>query len=181
MSYFSRRTRRTIKPIFFYILTFWFGIAPLTFAQEVPMQYDMDEHSHSDLELGFSVGYARLEEEKEDALNLHLHIMKRLSDHGIQQYISVGAGIETILSTENHVGAMLSLAIHPTERLVISFSQGLEWANHEGDWESNLASHIEASYLFEATDFHYGPVIGYSKASDKQHYTIGLHFGVPLY
>ncbi len=179
MSYFLPER---LKPIFFYPLIFWFSMTPpLTFAQEAPIFYDINEHSHSDLELGVSIGYARLEEEKKDALNLHLHIMKRLSDYGIQQYISVGAGVETILSSENHVGAMLSIAIHPTERLVVSFSQGLEWANHEGDWESSLASHVEASYLFEATDFHYGPVIGYSKASDKQHYTIGLHFGVPLY
>ncbi len=76
---------------------------------------------------------------------------------------------------------MLSIAVHPTDQIVFSFSQGIEWANHEGDWESSPTSHIEASYLIEGKTFHYGPVIGYSKASDKQHYTIGVHFGIPLY
>jgi hypothetical protein len=169
---------RSTIPSFFYISALWLALMPQAFSQESPT--NSEGHAHSDIELGFSVGYARLEEEKLDALNLHFHIMKRLSDKGIQQYFSIGAGVETILSNENHVGAMLSIAVHPTEQIVLSFSQGVEWASHEGDWESSPASHIEASYLIEATHFHYGPVIGYSKASDKQHYTIGMHFGIPL-
>ncbi|VAW49536.1 hypothetical protein MNBD_GAMMA03-51 [hydrothermal vent metagenome] len=85
-----------------------------------------------------------------------------------------------ILSDENHFGAMVSLGIHPTEQLSFTISQGIEWENHENKWESNASSHIEASYLLEASHFHYGPVIGYSKTADKQHYTIGVHFGFPL-
>ncbi len=171
-------TLRSTIPAFFCIGTLWFALIPQAFSQEVSSSNE--QHEHSDLELGLSIGYARLEEEKIDGTSLHVHIMKRLSGQGIQRYFSIGAGVETILASENHFGAMLSVAAHPTDKLTVTLSQGIEWADHEGDWESSRATHIEASYLFEGEQFHYGPVIGYSKTPEKQHYKVGIHFGIPL-
>ncbi len=182
---------KRIQPLFFLLMAVILSSPAYSedpaYLEDDPFIYDNEvysannEHLHNAVELGISIGYSQFEEEKEDGVNLHAHIMKRLSDYGVLRYFSIGAGIETILSTETHLGAMLSLGVHPTERWTISLSQGLEWANHDNQWSSNLASHIEASYLVEASGFHYGPILGYSKASDKQHYTIGIHFGVPLY
>ena len=174
MFYFSSPTLKTLL----LSLLLWSTLTSLAFSQEDTTSHE--NHAHSDIELGLSIGYARLEEEKIDGTSLHVHIMKRLSDHGIQQYFSIGAGVESILASENHFGAMLSIAAHPSESLTITLSQGIEWANHEGSWESSNATHIEASYLFEAEHFHYGPVLGYSKAEEKQHYKVGIHFGIPL-
>ncbi|MCF6299110.1 MAG: hypothetical protein L3J01_04450 [Thiomicrorhabdus sp.] len=163
----------------FYVVISWVSLTTLAYSQEESSSHE--SHAHSDIELGLSIGYARLEEEKIDGTSLHVHIMKRLSGQGIQRYFSIGAGVETILASENHFGAMLSVAAHPTDKLTVTLSQGIEWADHEGDWESSRATHIEASYLFEGEHFHYGPVIGYSKTPEKQHYKVGIHFGIPLY
>ena len=134
-----------------------------------------DEHSPGGLELGASIGYVYLEEEKADGVNLHLHLMKRLSE-----YFSIGAGVERIFSNEAHYGAMITLGIHPSNNLTLSVSPGREWAKHDGEWESGYATHIEASYMFEGSGFHYGPTVGYSKTQEDKHYTLGIHFGFPL-
>lgn len=137
-------------------------------------------HESGETEVGVSLGYSYLEEEKENGINLHFHFMKRLTGEGIQKYLSVGLGVETIFTDEQHYGAMISLGVHPWRNLVISVSPGWEWAKHDGEWESGYATHLEAAYVFEGPGFHYGPVIGYSKTQDDQHYTVGLHFSVPL-
>jgi len=144
-------------------------------------QHD-EAHGHNDhgIELGISVGYAYLEEEKEEGANLHLHIMKKLTGDGIQKYLSVGVGFETIFSHEQHNAAMLALGIHPAEDIVLTISAGKEWAKHNGETESGSVVHLEATYLFEAEGYHYGPVIGYAKTHEDQHYTLGMHFGFPL-
>ena len=142
--------------------------------------HEHDKHDSGGLEVGVSIGYAYLEEENEDGMNLHLHAMKGLSGNGIQKYLSIGFGLETIFTDEEHYGAMISLGIHPWRNLVLSVSPGWEWAKHDGEWESGYATHLEATYLFEGSGFHYGPVFGYSKTQDDQQYTIGIHFGLPL-
>ncbi len=130
--------------------------------------------------MGLSLGYAYLKEEKTRGLNLHMHVMKRLPGEGLGQYFSVGLGVETILSSEKHYTAMVSLAFHPLQNLVLSLSPGVAWARHEGAWESEYATHLEATYVFEGADFHYGPVLGYSRTRDEQHYNIGVHVGMPF-
>jgi len=138
------------------------------------------EHDKHDIEIGVSVGYAYLEEEKEVGANLHLHFMKKLSGEGIQKYLSVGVGLETIFAHEQHKAALLALGIHPVDNVVLTLSAGTEWAKHNGVTESGTVIHFEATYLFEAEGYHYGPVVGYAKTHEDQHYTLGLHFGFPL-
>ncbi|MCF6210717.1 MAG: hypothetical protein L3K24_08635 [Gammaproteobacteria bacterium] len=157
----------------------WSSINTLAFAKEKHTE-EHSGHELNEMEVGLSIGYAYLQEEKESGLNLHLHVMKRLSGEGFQRYLSIGWGVETIISKEKHFGTMVSLAVHPWRNLVLSISPGIEWAEHDGKWGSKYASHIEAVYTFEGLGFHYGPVVGYSRTSEEQHYTVGVHFGIPF-
>ena len=138
------------------------------------------DHEESGFELGLSVGYAYLKAEEDKAPVLHAHLMKRLSDEGLQKYFSLGFGIETILTDEKHYGAMVTMAVHPSENFIFSVSPGIAWEEHEGETKSSYATHLEAAYVFEASNYHIGPVVGYSKTKDDEHYTIGVHIGIPL-
>ena len=153
-----------------------------TFALSTVALSEEDHHHEThEWELGISFGYANLKTEGEEGGNLHLHLLKRLEGDGFEQYFSVGFGAEMIVTDEEHYGAMLTLAYHPVEDLVLSVSPGFEWANHEGDWEREYATHLEVAYAFDISeDFHLGPVIGYSKTKDTEHYTVGIHIGIPL-
>lgn len=157
----------------------WGGLSTPAFCQEQHAD-GHDHHEPGGMEMGLSLGYAYLKEEKDSGLNLHLHVMKRLSGEGLEKYFSVGLGVETIFSNEKHYATMVSLAVHPLKNLVLSISPGVAWARHEGEWESEYATHLEASYVFEGSDFHYGPVLGYSRTRDEQHYNVGVHFGMPF-
>jgi len=169
-----------ISTSFFAVMTTsLLSLSSATFAKE---QHTNTHHEHDkhDIEMGVSVGYAYLEEENEGGTNLHLHIMKKLSGEGIQKYLSVGIGFETIFAHEQHNAAMLALGIHPWNNVVFTVSAGTEWAKHNGVTESGSVMHLEATYLFEAEGYHYGPVVGYAKTHEDQHYTVGMHFGFPL-
>ena len=145
-------------------------------------EYHDAHHEMHEWELGVSFGYANLKTEGEEGGNLHLHLLKRLEGDGLAQYFSVGFGAEVIVTDEEHYGAMVTLAYHPVEDLVLSVSPGFEWANHEGEgWEREYATHLEAAYSFDVSEnYHVGPVIGYSKTRDAEHYTVGIHIGIPL-
>lgn len=106
--------------------------------------------------------------------------MKRLSDEGFQKYFSLGFGVETIFTDEKHYGAMITLAVHPWENVIFAISPGVAWEEHEGETKSSYATHVEAAYVFETAHYHIGPVVGYSKTEDDEHYAIGVHIGVPL-
>ena len=138
------------------------------------------DNGESGFELGLSVGYAYLKAEDDNAPVLHAHLMKRLSDEGLQKHFSLGFGIEKILTDENHYGAMVTMAVHPSENFIFSISPGVAWEEHEGQTNSSYATHIEAVYVFETSHYHVGPVVGYSKTEDDEHYTIGVHIGIPL-
>ena len=139
-------------------------------------------HEGHEWELGVSVGYANLKTEGEEGTNLHLHLLKRLEGDGFEKYFSVGFGAEVIRTDETHYGAMVTVAYHPVEDLVLSVSPGFEWAKHEGSsWEREYATHYEAAYSFDVSEsYHIGPVVGYSKTKDAEHYTVGIHIGIPL-
>ena len=160
------------------IVVAWGSLSMPVFAQEQHSE-KYDGHKHNGMEVGLSVGYTYLKEEKKDALNLHLHVMKRLSGDGFKKYLSIGFGAEAIVADEKHYGAMITLAVHPWHSLILSISPGVELAKHDGEWESGYATHLEATDVFEGSNFHYGAVVGYSKTNEDQHYTVGIHFGMP--
>ncbi len=168
---------KKIKTIIKILTVATIGLNGLVFAEEEHHDHEMHEW-----ELGVSFGYANLKTEDEEGGNIHLHLLKRLEGDGIQKYFSVGFGAEMIVTDEKHYGAMVTLAAHPIEDLVLSVSPGFEWANHEGHgWEREYATHLEAAYTFDVSEnYHIGPVIGYSKTSEAEHYTVGIQIGIPL-
>ena len=137
-------------------------------------------HEESGFEIALSVGYAYLKAEEDNAPVLHAHLMKRLSGEGLQKYFSLGFGVETILTDEKHYSAMVTMAVHPSENIIFAVSPGVAWEEHEGETNSSYATHVEAAYVFETSHYHIGPVVGYSKTEDDEHYTIGVHIGIPL-
>jgi len=173
------KTFLTVIKSMIFIVIGWGSVNTLAFSQEQKSKAH-DGHEVGGMEVGLSVGYVYLKEDKKSGINFHLHVMKRLSGEGLQKYLSIGLGAETIISKEKHYSAMVTLGVHPWKNLVLSVSPGMEWAEHDGKWESEYATHFEATYVFEGSNFHYGPVVGYSKARDEQHYTIGVHFGMPF-
>ena len=145
-------------------------------------EHDHDRHIHdaAGYELGLSVGHVRLKAEKEEAPSLHLHLMKRLGGEGLQQYFSVGVGVESIFSDHDHYAAMGTLGIHPWRNLAVRVSPGIIWAKHEEGWESEYATHLEVAYPFSFGKFDIGPVIGYSKTAHEEHTMVGIHMGIHL-
>ncbi|MDQ7083662.1 MAG: hypothetical protein Q9M36_01465 [Sulfurovum sp.] len=132
-------------------------------------------------ELGLSIGYANLTTENDEGTNVHLHLMRHLEGDDWEKYVSLGLGFEIIASDETHYATMITVAVHPIEDLTLAFSPGIVWAKHEGDWEVDYATHIEASYVFDVSEhFHIGPVVGYSTSQEGKHYTVGIHLGFPL-
>jgi len=75
---------------------------------------------------------------------------------------------------------MAFTSIHPWKGLVLSVGPSVEWAKHDGEWESNYATHMEAAYVFDIEEIHLGPVIGYSASDHGKHYSVGLHIGYHL-
>ena len=138
-------------------------------------------HAH-EWEFGVSAGYANLKTEGEEGTFLDLHLLKRLEGDGFEKYFSVGLGAEMIVSDEKHYAAMVVLAYHPTEDLLLSVAPGFEWAKHEGSsWKREYATHIEAVYNVGISGaYHIGPMIGYSKTSEAEEYSVGIHIGIPL-
>ncbi len=161
------------------IIIGWVSINTLAFSKDRNTEANSG-HELGEIEVGLSVGYAYLKEDKENGFNFHLHIMKRLPGEGVQRYLSIRVGAETIISKEKHYGAMISLAANLWRNLVFSVSPGMEWADHNGKWESKYATHLEVTYILENSSIHYGPAVSYSKARDEQHYTVGIHLGFPF-
>lgn len=158
--------------------------ATSAFCQE-PHPHDHMQHGHDQrqLELGMSVGYVQLDEEGEEdetAPAAHLHVTRRLSDGGIGRRLAVGLGAETIFGEHEHYAAMLPVVVSVWRGLIFSIAPGLEWAKHEGEWEYDYATHLEAAYVFEVSEYDIGPVIEYSRSGQDSHLMIGLHFGIHL-
>lgn len=138
-------------------------------------------HEHSEWEFGISVGYADLTSEDARGTNVHLHLSKRIESDDFLQYFSYGIGAESIISDDTHYSFMATVGYHPIEDMTLSISPSIVWENHEGAWESMYATHYELNYVFDVSDgFHMGPVVGYSKSSEAEHYTFGIHIGFPL-
>jgi hypothetical protein len=139
------------------------------------------DHAHdiSGLELGASAGYVELQG-GDGAISLHLHAMKRLGDEGLSQSVAIGPGTEFIFGDHEHYTVMLSLTVYPWRGLTLTVAPGIEWATHEGEWESRYATHVEAGYVFEVGKYDVGPTIGYSASGDEDHYSIGVHAGLHL-
>ena len=75
---------------------------------------------------------------------------------------------------------MGTLGIHPWRNLAVMVSPGIIWAEHEGGWESEYATHVEVAYPLSFGKYDIGPVIGYSKTAHEEHTMFGVHMGIHL-
>lgn len=137
-------------------------------------------HDTSGIELGLSVGYVHLDEEDEDSLGLHVHLSKRLGHEGLLERLGLGVGGEVIFAEHEHYSLLFPLAMYPWRGLILAVAPGIEWAEHDEDWETAYATHLEAAYVFEIGDYDVGPVVDYSKSDNDEHYMIGIHLGIHL-
>ncbi len=142
--------------------------------------HDHAHHGHdlSGPELGMSVGYVHLEEDAENALGVHAHLMKRLGDEGIRRFFAIGLGAEYLFTESAHYAVMLPLSVNPWRGLVLSASPGVQWAEHEGESETAYSTHIEVTYTFPLGKYDIGPMIDHSWTDEEKHTMIGVHVGL---
>lgn len=145
--------------------------------------HDDHDHIHHDhtAEIGLSAGYVYLEHDlehdKESAAGIGLHLIKRLGDGGMKQYLGMGAGFESIFAEHSHYNVMGAFAMFPYRTLAIVIAPGVLFAKHHEEWEQKYSTHVEISYGFFYSEFEIGPVIGFAQSGDNRHYSLGIHFG----
>jgi len=157
------------------LITFITVLALGLCAQGAPAD-DHADHDHA-FEIGVSTGYTYLDSENESAPGMHLHLMRRLPGDGLLSHFGVGLGFETIFADHLHHAVMGSVALYPWRSLVVTVSPGVVFAEHDGEWENEYATHFEASYGFEWGKFELGPFVGFSQADEDRHYMAGIHIG----
>jgi len=148
------------------------------FSEESHGSHEHHSHDTRGMEMGFSAGYFHLDAENENAPGMHVHLSKRLHEEGLMKHFALGVGGEVIFADHEHYAVLLPLFVYPWRGLVLSVAPSMIIAEHEEDWESEYATHLEAAYVFEIGKIDAGPVVGYSRSSDDKHYMVGLHVGV---
>lgn len=136
-------------------------------------------HGHN-YELGLSLGYTHLTEDKINAPSSHLHLTRRLGSENAIQRFSLGLGAEYIFAEETHITFLGSFSYNPVAAFIIDLSPGLLIAEHEGETEYQYISHLEFTYEFDMHSFGIGPVFGVAFSSDDRHYSVGIHIGKGL-
>jgi hypothetical protein len=163
-------------------------------------KHDHAHHGHlaGGYELGVSAGFVHLEDENEDALGVHLHIMKPIGSFKWIGDLHAGLGYEYIFSDDDHYAATVPFAIYPWRNLMLAVAPGIQWVDHADDdhedeahedeedhqhadhEDTSFVLHLEAAYVFPCGKFDWGPVVEYSFTDDEEHYMIGLHLGFHL-
>ena len=153
--------------------------ASIAYCEPVQHEHETGEHGqHSHIyELGFSTGFVRMEPEGEYAMGTHLHFIRRLRGEGIRRFLGFGIGFETIFADHMHYNVMGTIAIYPYKNLSIAISPGMLIVEHHDEYDTRYSTHVEVGYGFDVGQFHIGPVVGYAKSGDDEHYMIGIHIG----
>ena len=118
-----------------------------------------------------------MEPEGEYAMGTHLHFIRRLRGEGIRRFLGFGIGFETIFADHMHYNVMGTIAIYPYKNLSIAISPGMLIVEHHDEYDTRYSTHVEVGYGFDVGQFHIGPVVGYAKSGDDEHYMIGIHLG----
>lgn len=184
--------RKRIVFAFLFLISAGFSPSSLVYCSDLHSNH---AHHTNGIEAGLSIGYVHLNENvaphkdhdhthgtektySDDAAALHLHVGKRLSDTGLLARLGLGVGGEIIFAEHAHYALMLPVTVYPWRGLVLGVAPGIKWAEHEGERESAYTTHVEAAYVLEIRDFDIGPVMGYAKTEQGEHYMLGIHFGV---
>jgi len=157
------------------VAVFGFALCGPAAGEEPP--HHNHAHGTAGYELGVSAGRVSLDE-GEEAFGVHVHLLKRLGAEGVKRHFAAGLSTEIIFGDHKHYAAMFSLAAHPWRGLTLSIAPGIEWAEHDGERESNYATHLEAIYVIEVGEFDIGPAVAYSTTGEEEHHTIGVHLGL---
>jgi hypothetical protein len=118
-----------------------------------------------------------LQPEGESALGTHLHFIRRFRGEGIGRFLGLGVGFETIFADHMHYNVMGTVTIYPYKNLSVAISPGLLIVEHENEYETRYSTHLEVAYGFEVGQFHVGPVVGYARSGEDEHYFVGIHIG----
>ncbi|UCG58128.1 MAG: hypothetical protein JSU70_01215 [Phycisphaerales bacterium] len=142
------------------------------------------EHEHAEhgghdrvYELGVSTGFVRMEPEGQSAVGTHLHLIRRFQGEDIRRFFGLGIGFETVFADHTHYNVMGTIAVYPYKNLSIGISPGVLIVEHDNECELCYSTHVEVAYVFEIGQFHVGPVAGYAKSGDDEHYFVGIHLG----
>ena len=149
----------------------------IAYCEPLEHEHEYGEHGrHSHIyELGLSTGFVRMEPEGESALGTHLHFIRRFRGEGIERFLGLGVGFEAIFADHMHYNLMGTIAIYPYKNLFIGISPGMLIVEHHDECEMCYSTHVEVAYGFDVGQFHVGPVVGYAKSGDDEHYMIGIH------
>lgn len=142
-----------------------------------PVGEDHHDHHHHLNELGISTGIVLMQPEDETAAGLHLHAMRRLGDEGFMRFFGLGLGVEVIFSDHRHYAFMGTLGVFPWENVVFTFSPGLLLVKEAGESRRLFSFHSEIMYEFTVGGFEMGPALGFAKAGEDTHITVGIHIG----
>jgi len=146
------------------------------------LTYSQDEHnheynhSHPQLEFGFSNGLVYNATEKEVAYGVHVHVIKTVSK---SDKFGLGLGYEAIFDDHKHNAASLILLYRPLEHLSFNFSPGVSWLATESN-SLKPAMHFEGLYEWEFGIFHLGPLVGVAFNTEDFHVSTGLHLAVGI-
>lgn len=160
-------------------LLFLLFVAPCTLSAQHHI-HEGHSHSHSDFEIGLSVGIANLVDENENAPSAHLHFLRKVGSEGLLNRISIGAGFEYIFSEHTHYSIVGTISLNPYSAFKLDISPGILVTEHEEEKEKQFVTHIELTYEFDYLGFGIGPVIGYGFAKEDNHFMAGIHIGIGL-
>lgn len=153
--------------------------APTARCQAIEHEHQHGGHGGHDhiYELGLSTGFVHMKPEGESAVGTHLHLIRRFQGEGIWRFLGVGIGFETIFADHMHYNVMGTIAIYPYKNLSIGISPGMLIVEHDNRCELCYSTHVEVAYAFEVGQLHVGPVIGYARSGNDEHYFVGIHLG----
>jgi len=163
------------KFFYFLILAFTVTLSNTAFGQISGQK--PHHHEGKKYELGLSLSLAHMEKENENALNTHIHLMRRFDPDNNWKRIALGLGFEYFFTEHKHYGLLGTVSINPIWDLICDVSPGILFTEHNNSQETQYVFHLELTYEFDMENFGIGPVIGMGLSEDDRHFTVGIHIG----
>lgn len=132
------------------------------------------EHQHGEWEVALVGSGVFLFAEDDFAFGTHLHVLKSLEN---VKGLNVGIGFEAIFAEHLHFSTSLAAKYMFWDNFGILLAPGVQFVNHQDEWESSLNAHFELIYELELGKYHIGPAVGYSVSKEDMHASVGLHVG----
>ncbi len=88
----------------------------------------------------------------------------------------IGLGYERIFDEHKHNTFGVVASYRPIDPLSLNLSPGVTYEGSESD-HLDFALHVEATYEFEISNVHIGPVFEFAYDPEDYHLSLGLHIG----